>query len=331
MDSLSPYLARVALEWLATDPEARRRTVDGTILFADVSGFTPLTERLARQGKVGAEELTDVLNDVFGRLLAVAGTAGGDLVKFGGDALLLLFTGDGHARRAAGCGEGLLTALRPFRRFRTGGGWVRLTMSIGFESGDVHLLLVGDSHRELFAVGPVVSAAVSLENLAQGGEVLVGPVAAAQLDPTWLRVPDDGPVVLRGAPLAAAPASGTVADAVAGSGLPAVLREYLRGGREDGEHRVASLAFVQLRGTDELLDAEGPDAVAAAVEAVVAAAQRSCVAHDVTFLATDVDADGGKILLVAGAPRLGERDEERILLVLRDTVAVQGRCWCGPG
>ncbi len=324
VDPLAPYLARVALDWLARDPERRRSTVDGTILFADVSGFTPLTERLARQGKVGAEELTDVLNDVFGRLLAVAAETGGDLVKFGGDALLLLFTGDGHARRAAGCAEGLLTALRPFRRFRTGGGWVRLTMSIGFESGDVHLLLVGDSHRELFAVGPVVSAAVSLENLAQGGEIFVGPVAAAQLDPAWMRVPDDGPVVLRGAPLAALPSADAALHEVAGLGVPAVLREHLGSGREDGEHRVASLAFVQIRGTDELLDDEGPDAVAAAVEAVVSAAQRSCVAHDVTFLATDVDADGGKILLVAGAPRLGERDEERILLVLRDTVAVQG-------
>jgi class 3 adenylate cyclase/tetratricopeptide (TPR) repeat protein len=323
-DALSPYLARVALDWLATDPETRRRTVEGTILFADVSGFTPLTERLARQGKVGAEELTDVLNDVFGRLLAVAAETGGDLVKFGGDALLLLFTGDGHARRAAGCATGLLDALRPFRRFRTGGGWVRLTMSIGFESGDVHLLLVGESHRELFAIGPVVSAAVSLENLAQGGEVFVGPVAAAQLDPAWLRVPGDGPVALRRASLVTLPRASAVPQEVAGLGIPAVLREHLGSGREDGEHRVASLAFVQLRGTDELLENEGPDGVAAAVEAVVAAAQRSCVAHDVTFLATDVDADGGKILLVAGAPRLGERDEERMLLVLRDTVAVAG-------
>jgi class 3 adenylate cyclase/tetratricopeptide (TPR) repeat protein len=323
VDPFAPYLARVALDWLATDPDPRRRTVDGTILFADVSGFTPLTERLARQGKVGAEELTDVLNDIFGRLLAVAAETGGDLVKFGGDALLLLFTGEGHARRAAGCAEGLLTALRPFRRFRTGGGWVRLTMSIGFESGDVHLLLVGESHRELFAVGPVVSAAVALENLAQGGQVFVGPVAAARLDPTWLRVSDDGPVAVRGAPLVTVADRPVVADGVAGHGVPAVLREHLGSGREDGEHRVASLAFVQLRGTDELLEQGGPDAVAEAVEQVVVAAQRACVANGVTFLATDVDADGGKILLVAGAPRLGERDEERMLLVLRDTVSVE--------
>jgi class 3 adenylate cyclase/tetratricopeptide (TPR) repeat protein len=321
-DPFAPYLARVALDWLARDPGPRARTVDGTILFADVSGFTPLTERLARQGKVGAEELTDVLNDVFGRLLAVAASAGGDLVKFGGDALLLLFTGEGHARRAAGCAEGLLAALRPFRRFRTGGGWVRLTMSIGFESGDVHLLLVGESHRELFAVGPVVSAAVGLESRAEGGEILTGPTAAAVLDPAWFtELPDEAFQVHAARQVTVPDRVGLDGD-VASLGVPEVLREYLAGGRADGEHRVASLAFVQLRGTDAVLATEGPDAVAAAVEAVVVAAQRACLAHGVTFLATDVDADGGKILLVAGAPRLGERDEERMLLALRDTVTV---------
>src|SRR5436309_2452161 len=85
-----PYLPRAAMSWMATTPEERWRRVPGTLVFADVSGFTPLTERLARRGKVGAEELTDVLNDVFSRLLTVAESYGGDLLKFGGDALLLL-------------------------------------------------------------------------------------------------------------------------------------------------------------------------------------------------------------------------------------------------
>ncbi|MGB9376582.1 MAG: adenylate/guanylate cyclase domain-containing protein, partial [Mycobacteriales bacterium] len=89
---LAPYSSLAALEWLAGDPEESFRTVDGTLVFADISGFTPLTERLSRRGKVGAEDLTDVLNDVFGRLSAVVDSFGGDLIKFGGDALLLLFT-----------------------------------------------------------------------------------------------------------------------------------------------------------------------------------------------------------------------------------------------
>ena len=45
--------------------------VEGTLLSADLSGFTKLSERLARIGKEGAEELTEVLNDCFDRMIAV--------------------------------------------------------------------------------------------------------------------------------------------------------------------------------------------------------------------------------------------------------------------
>ena len=321
---LAPYVARVALDWLAEEPERRARTVQGSLLFADVSGFTPLTERLARAGKVGAEELTDVLNEIFGRLLTVAASSGGDLVKFGGDALLLLFTGHHHETRAAGCAQRLLETLRPYKRFRAGGSWLRLTMHCGLESGPVQLLLVGDTHRELFAVGPVVSATVDLENAASGGQVLVGPAAARALDPALLGDAVGPGRLLVGHPAAVPLTTVAPEGAEADLGLPAVLREHLRLGRAEGEHRVASLAFLQLRGTDALLRDRGLDAVAAEVERVVVAAQRACLAHGVTFLATDVDADGGKILFVAGAPHGGDRDEDNLLLALRETVATDG-------
>ena len=43
---------------------------DGTMVFADVSGFTPLSEGLAATGREGSERLTAILNDFFGRMLA---------------------------------------------------------------------------------------------------------------------------------------------------------------------------------------------------------------------------------------------------------------------
>ena len=73
----------------------------GSMLFVDISGFTKMSERLARHGKVGAEEVTDVLGAIFARLLAVAYGEDGSLLKFGGDALLVWFTGEHHAARAA--------------------------------------------------------------------------------------------------------------------------------------------------------------------------------------------------------------------------------------
>ena len=66
--------------------------LEGSLLFADISGFTRLAERLARQGKAGAEQLVTTLSDVFTELLS-ASDDGGDLLKFGGDALLVFYDG----------------------------------------------------------------------------------------------------------------------------------------------------------------------------------------------------------------------------------------------
>ncbi|MEI2655380.1 MAG: hypothetical protein V9G12_25115 [Microthrixaceae bacterium] len=38
-------------------------------MFADLSGFTPLSERFAKRGQVGAELLTDLLNELFAPIL----------------------------------------------------------------------------------------------------------------------------------------------------------------------------------------------------------------------------------------------------------------------
>jgi hypothetical protein len=67
-----PYLPRITLEWLLDAPGERHRTLDGTMAFVDVSGFTAMSERLAPKGRLGAEEVTDVMSATFGRLLSVS-------------------------------------------------------------------------------------------------------------------------------------------------------------------------------------------------------------------------------------------------------------------
>ena len=59
--SLRRHIPEVAVQWHLGEPDRRWRQVDGTLVFADISGFTALSERLARRGRVGAEELTEVL------------------------------------------------------------------------------------------------------------------------------------------------------------------------------------------------------------------------------------------------------------------------------
>lgn len=311
-----PYVPLVQQRWLEDDPTTRWRESDGTLVFADVAGFTPLTERLASQGKVGAELLTDVLNDVFSSLLAVSARAGGDLLKFGGDALFLLFTGPDHVARACSTAAGLQDALRPYRRLRTPGGTVSLRMSIGLEAGPVMLFLVGTSHRELLVAGPTVTATAELETAADAGEVLVGPRAAAGLPGGCTGARKGSGVLLHRAPATAeVVASGPADRHTATAAVPVALRGHL-GAVADGEHRRAVLTFLQFKGIDDLLVRDGPDAAAAALDGIISSVQVACDRHGVCFLATDVDQNGGKILLAAGVPTATTNDADRTLFAL---------------
>ena len=98
---LKPYIPRLLIEWIREAPATPYYPVEGTLAFVDISGFTALTERFARQGKIGAELLRDTLDGVLTALLDEAYEWGAGLVKWGGDALLLLFDGPGHPERAA--------------------------------------------------------------------------------------------------------------------------------------------------------------------------------------------------------------------------------------
>ena len=61
------------------------------VLFADISGFTALTERLAEKGPTGVEALARILNEYFGQLIDIIHEYGGDVVKFAGDAVIAVW------------------------------------------------------------------------------------------------------------------------------------------------------------------------------------------------------------------------------------------------
>ncbi|HEX5908374.1 MAG TPA: hypothetical protein VFY56_15260, partial [Propionibacteriaceae bacterium] len=81
---LSAYVPRLLPAWAAAETGPVHRVIDGSLLLFDITGFTPLTERLARRGREGAEELSNLLDAVFSRLLMDAEDEGGDLLKWGG-------------------------------------------------------------------------------------------------------------------------------------------------------------------------------------------------------------------------------------------------------
>ena len=326
---LGPYLAALHARWLISDVTQRWREIDGSLLMADVSGFTPLAERLARRGKVGAEELTDILNTVFCDLLAVGIGLGGDCLKFGGDAIFLLFSGPGHAGRAAGAADRMGRLLGPGGALARALGSVKLGLSLGVHSGVCQLYLAGHLHEELVVVGPAVDETLAMEAGADRGEVLVSRATAALLEreapDTVGRAKGSGRLLIGSPQPPPLPIDRPAVGPECISGLPVGLRAELSGERRDGEHRLATVAFVAFAGTDLLLSSGGPAAVSAALDELMATAQEACARWAVTFLATDVNRDGGKIILAAGVPHASRDSDEQVLQVLHDILGTPSR------
>ncbi len=318
-----PYVPRLTLEWLAQRPQDAHTLIAGTVIFADLSGFTAMAERLASLGREGAERLTEVIDETFATLLAGVYAEGGRLLAFGGDAMVLMFVGDDHVSRGCRAAVGLRRTLRQVGRHETPRGAVQLRISIGVHTGEFAAFLVGSSHRQLLLAGPGITSVVDAEHAAHTGEIVVTEGTASALPSRCV-----GPVVAGGYRLSRAP-SGAGAFAIdqappgaadlAGRAVPTAIRDHLLDPSTTAEHRVVTMAFLQVRGTDTAV-AKGLPEAADALAAVVTCVQEACERFGVTFLGADVDHDAVKVLLVAGAPVSRGDDEERMLLALRDVV-----------
>ncbi len=321
MTDLRRHVPPVALRWDDEAPGARGRVVDGTLVFADVSGFTALTERLSRRGRIGAEEIVETLNRVFSPMLRISAARGGELLKFGGDALLFLFRGPDHTEQACDAAVEMRAALRESATVPTSVGRLRLSMSVGVHSGDIHLFLVGSPTRELLVLGPGASATADAEKAAEAGEVVVTTATAARLSPGSTRPRADGALLLRRRrPHAAAPGEGTPApggEALLATLFPHELGAHLAGGPPDPEHRIATIGFVRFSGTDAVLAEEGVEELADRLDRLVSAVEAALEPEGVTLLATDLDTDGGKFFLGSGVPFTREDDEGRMVRALR--------------
>jgi class 3 adenylate cyclase/tetratricopeptide (TPR) repeat protein len=319
-ERLKPYVPRLVIDWLREAPGLRHQAVQGSLAFVDISGFTQLTEKLARRGKVGAEEVSDTLNTIFTELLDVAYDYDAGLLKWGGDALLLLFDGKDHAPRCCRAAAGMQETLERIGRLRVGGATVTLRMSVGIHSGAFDFFMVGDSHRELIITGPAASTAVAMESVADAGEIALSPATVELIGAGHAgQRTGDGWLLEHAPDIAATPAPdvGDVSDIDLPSCVPVELRKQLLIEQGEAEHRSISVGFLQFSGTDELLARRGSAALADALQDLVANVQSACERFAVTFFATDINANGGKVILVTGAPWSGGNDEERLLRAVR--------------
>ena len=101
-DALSVYIPMDRRQALAYEIALPERTM-GAGLFADISGFTPLTEALVQEfgPQRGSEVLTHHLNQVYDALITELHQYGGSVIVFSGDAITCWFDRDNGSRAVA--------------------------------------------------------------------------------------------------------------------------------------------------------------------------------------------------------------------------------------
>ena len=195
---------------LAYIPMDRRRAMaqgltlpdrtSGSALFADVSGFTPLTEALVNElgPQRGAEELTGYLNEVYDALIEELHHWGGSAIAFAGDAVTCWFDSD-DGQRGAACALAMQEAMQAFSAVQTpAGSTVELSMKAAVAVGPARRFLVGDPKSRVIdtVAGATLERLAAAEHEATRGEVILAPCAVAalgdQVEIKETRVAEDG-------------------------------------------------------------------------------------------------------------------------------------------
>ena len=271
------------------------------MLSADISGFTALSEKLAGKGKAGAEEITSLINTCFTALIDSAYDYRGEVIKFGGDALLVLFRGEDHERRCANASLAMQIALHSSPAAKR----ANLTMTVGSSHGPFDVFMVGSGYRELLIIGPAASNVIFLEGEADKGETLISPEIAEHVPTHMLGREHAGGLAVSGEPFDPPMAPDPrpwLSEDLTPFVPPQVVAQLSAFAELGGEHRIVSVGFVLVAGVGESLDRVGPQGTADALGDLIDGILASTAPYGVTALHTDIADDGFKVVLCAGAP-----------------------------
>lgn len=95
ISSFFPNVAKKTLnKFKYEDLEGKEFHLSGTFAFADISGFTKLSEELMKLGTEGSEILSNILNFYYENIIKIIKKYKGDVLSFAGDALTVYFEKD---------------------------------------------------------------------------------------------------------------------------------------------------------------------------------------------------------------------------------------------
>ena len=347
MESLYAYIPTDRRFALVRGEELPNHTT-GAALFADISGFTPLTEALVRAlgPQRGAEELSRWLNRIYDAFIDEVDKYHGSIMAFSGDAITCWFDDQGEiynglhpvtssAFQATACALAMQQTMQQFARVEVAGaGTVSLAIKVVVTVGPARRFLIGDPSIQLIDVlaGETLYRLAHGEHYAERGEALLDePTVAAlgeQVDVLEWRVdPESGErfavvdelnVLVGADPWPQMDSTALSDDQLRPWLLPPVYERLTSGmGEFLTELRPTVALFLRFSGIDYDGDAEAQSKLNAYMQAV----QRILARYDSYMLQLTIGDKGSYFYVSFGAPIAYEDDAIRAVaaaLELRD-------------
>ncbi len=325
-----PYWVRQALADPTRPLVGREERTFAAVLFADISGFTPITEALSQYGHEGIEELSALLDRYFTVMSQTVFALGGEVVKFAGDALIAAFSvcperGDAHLGSAIACALRMQGAMATFSNVHTSVGDFPLRIKIGISEGNIYNTTVGDEGGEMQPVfaGLPLARCQQAEKHAAAGEIVVD-AGVARRAPGHLDIGEARATfcpIFGGNNLPTLPAaqpfdlSSLSEDQIVRliqrlkPYLPMQLVQRIRQGQTGvyGEHRQVTVMFVKFGG----LNYDWEPQVGEALQIYFSAMQACVARYGGRLNEIDIGPGGGTLVIFFGAPTAHEDDELR--------------------
>ena len=179
---LKMYVDETVLNFM-TRPDFENRllaseTVQPTVVFLDICGFTSLAE------KMPPTDVVALLNTYFDLVVKEFIAQGGHVDKFMGDAVMAVFRGEHHLDRAIDAALSARTALQESSAPLPAGFDYRPQVSIGVNTGEVVSGNIGSAslkRLDYTVIGDVVNMSQRLQSAAKAGQVIISEAVYEQV------------------------------------------------------------------------------------------------------------------------------------------------------
>ncbi|MBN1890564.1 MAG: AAA family ATPase [Thermoflexales bacterium] len=334
ISSLIPYLPIDRRHALAGGYSLPDR-VHGAALFADISGFTPLTGALATElgRQRGAEKVLDYINPIYEAVIARLYEYRGSVICFAGDSITCWLDGD-DGRRGVACAldmQGILARLGTVTTPK--GTQVKLSIKIAVAAGPARRFLAGDPQVHNFEAlaGATLERMAAAEHQAEKGDVVVSQEVADSLGDSlalagWRAEEETGRVfaVVPGLamgvetdPWPPLPA-GALSAGPLRPWIDAPVYERLSGGASYlAELRPVTSIFAKFGG----IDYDGDDQAGQKLDAYIRWVESVLARYEGTMLQLTIGDKGSNLLAAFGAPVAHDDDEARAVAAALDLQA----------